>query len=214
MAEVGYSNYRPAKSASRPRYGYEHSVDFQAVMLVRTLALLLSKPAISLVAWYELKDPRATDAMIGDDNNRHLGVAYADYRPKPALAAFSFMNRSFGPGFRNVDVELRVPDSSPPPDPERELHGFVTARNSLLLIGWLRTRATSAVPEATLTDTRHRVVQVSLPYAARGAAVAFDERGRRLPDAIEVRAAPPGSTTLSFELRGGQVSIIELPIAP
>jgi polysaccharide biosynthesis protein PslG len=213
MAEVGYSNFQAAKAALPARYAYEHSVDFQAVMLVRTVALLLSKPAISLVAWYELKDPRPTDAMIGDDNNRHLGVAYADYRPKPALAAFSFMNRAFGPGFRNVDAELSTRDASQAADPELELHGFVTARHTLLLVGWLPTRATPAVPEATLADTRHRLVQVSAPYAAHGAPVAFDERGRRRPDTIDVRAGARGHTTLRFELRGGQVSIIELPIA-
>jgi polysaccharide biosynthesis protein PslG len=213
MAEVGYSNFLPVNAASPARYGYEHSVDFQAVMVVRTLALLLSQPAVSLVAWYELKDPRPTDAMIGDDNNRHLGVAYADYRPKPALAAFSFMNRSFAPGFRSVDAELRLPDSSRASDPELELHGFVTAQHTLLLISWLRTRTTSAVPEATLTDTRRRLVQVSAPYAARGAPVAFDERGRTRPRAVELRAAPPGHSTLSFDVRGGGVTITELPIA-
>jgi hypothetical protein len=213
MAEVGYSDFQPAHAASPARYDYEHTVDFQAVMLVRTLALLFSKPAISLVAWYELKDPRRTDAMIGDDNNRHLGVAYADYRPKPAFAALSFMSRSFAPGFRNVDAELRVQNATQAQDPELELHGFVTARRTLLLIGWLRTRATSAVPEATLTDSRHRLVQVSAPYAARGAPMAFDEQGRTRPHAVAVRPAGPGHTALSFELRGGEVLIAELPIA-
>jgi hypothetical protein len=153
--------------------------------------------------------------MIGDDNNRHLGVAYADYRPKPALAALSFMNRSFAPGFRSVDAELRLADSSRAPDPELELHGFVTARHTLLLISWLRTRTrtTSAVPERTLTDTRRRLVQVTAPYAARGVPVAFDERGRTLPRAIEIRTATAAQTTLSLDIRGGEVNITELPIA-
>lgn len=31
-------------------------------MLVRTLALLLAEPAVSLIAWYELKDARSSDA--------------------------------------------------------------------------------------------------------------------------------------------------------
>jgi hypothetical protein len=56
-------------------------------MLVRTLALALAHPELALIAWYELKDARASDAVIGDDHNRHLGVAFADYRPKPALEA-------------------------------------------------------------------------------------------------------------------------------
>lgn len=210
MAEVGYSNFQSTKAT---QYPYEHSVDFQAVMLVRTLALLFAKPAVSLVAWYELKDPRPTDAMIGDDNNRHLGVVYADYRPKPALSALTLMNRLFAAGFRSVDAEL-----GGSADPELERHGFVTAQNTLLLIGWLRTRASPPSPSdapatTALSDTRKRRVQVSAPYAARGAPRSFDERGRALPPSIEVSAGQAGHTTLSFELRGGEVRLIELPIA-
>jgi hypothetical protein len=222
MAEVGYSDWRPAAArAVAPRYGYEHSTEFQAVMLVRTVALLFAKPAVSLVAWYELKDPRASAAMIGDDNNRHLGVMTESYRPKPAFDALSLMNRLFHAGFRPADAELRVLPA-PAPGSELELHGFLTADRELVLIAWLRTRSLTRSPApplpasngaaATLVDTRRGHVQVTAPHPTRSTPVWFDERGRRLGTGLEARALA-GRTELSFDLSGGEVRIIELPIA-
>jgi hypothetical protein len=220
MAEVGYSDWRPAATrAFAPRYGYEHSAEFQAVMLVRTLALLFAKPAVSLVAWYELKDPRATAAMIGDDNNRHLGVMTESYRPKPAFDALSLMSRLFRAGFRPADAELRV---LPTLGSELELHGFLTADRELVLIAWLRTRSltpTQAPPppapngdETMLVDTRHEHVQLTALHSTRSAPVWFDQRGRRLGAGLKARALA-GRTELTFDLSGGEVRIIELPIA-
>jgi glycosyl hydrolase family 39 (putative alpha-L-iduronidase) len=208
MAEVGYSNWQgPAAASAAPRYAYEHSADFQATVLIRTLALLFSQPAVSLVAWYELKDPRASDAMIGDDNNRHLGVTYADYRPKPALAALSFMTQLFSAGFREIDAELRMAPSS---KSELELHGFVTGRRTLLLIAWLKTRSLTPVPNTV--DARRERVQVRVPQLATGTPHSFDERGRPVDLEIEAHTAAQG-TDLTFEVTGGEVRILELPIA-
>jgi hypothetical protein len=203
MAEVGYSNFRPL-SDHAPAFAHEHGLDFQAVVLVRTLALALSHPALSLVAWYELKDARASDAVIGDDHNRHLGVAFTDYRPKPALSALSFMARLFGTGFRSIDVELHTS-----PSPDLELRAFLTARGTCLLIAWLRTHFTQPGQTGS-EDTRRVEVRVSVPYAARGAATAYDERGRPREAAV-ASSARSGKTEIDIELRGGAVQVIELP---
>jgi hypothetical protein len=220
MAEVGYSNWRsPLPAGGAPQHEYEHSLEFQAAMVVRTLTLLLTKPAISLVAWYELKDPKPLAAMIGDDNNRHLGVAYADYRPKPALDALAFMSRMFSRGFREVDARLRVSERS---GADLELHGFVTEHDSLVLIAWVRTRSwqssgqpevSSGEPPALRADERQEHVRVWAPYPAHGQTTVFDERGRRLEQRVEKFESSRG-VTLGFDVAGGQARIIELAIRP
>src|SRR4051812_25604768 len=142
LAEVGYSNHRGTGApGSGTGASYEHTLDFQAVMLVRTLALALAHPAVSLVAWYELKDPRASAPMIGDDHNRHLGVTFADWRPKPAFAALAFTESLFGRGFVSVDGALRVERRA---RSDVELRAFVTAGHRFVVVAWLRTHGASA----------------------------------------------------------------------
>jgi len=208
MAEVGYSDWQGPVGAPGPTHSaFEHTADYQATMLVKTLALSFSQPSVSLVAWYELKDPRANDAMIGDDNNRHLGIAYADYRPKPAMAALAFMNRLFAAGFREADAELSV---APKPSGDLELHAFVTAHDTLLLITWLRTRSLTMAPNAS--DARRERVRVTVPHAAVGAARSFDELGRPLAAPVDTQIEA-GKTKLTLDVTAGEVRIVELPIA-
>jgi hypothetical protein len=211
MAEIGYSNHRaPDGSAGASRYAYEHSLDFQAVMLVRNLALVLSKPEVSLIAWYELKDPRPSDAMIGDDHNRHLGVAFADYRTKPAFDALVSMNGLTASGLRPIDDVLRVAGARPS---DLELHAWLTGRRSALVIAWLATypEGAAAAP-AGAEDERQRLVRVRLPYAAGGEIRAFDARGRARVAPTALRQ-PGGAVELELELRGGDVQILEVPVA-
>ena len=207
MAEVGYSDWQGSGRASGvTHHAYEHTADFQATMVVRTLALLFSQPAVSLVAWYELKDPRATDAMIGDDNNRHLGITFADYRPKPALSALAFMNRLFADGFRQLEPKLTV---APKRSRDLELHGFVTGHDTLVLIAWLRTRSMTVT--ANVADARREQVQVTVPVAATGTPRSFDEHGRLLEAPVETNAFPD-RTTLTLDIGDGEVRVVELPI--
>jgi hypothetical protein len=208
MAEVGYSNFRAPSAPATPAFAYEHSLEFQAVVLVRTLALALSHPGLSLVAWYELKDARAGDAVIGDDHNRHLGVTFADYRPKPALEALSFMARLFAPGFRAVDAALSLPS----PDPDVWVRGFATARGTCVLVAWLRTRSEQRA-ETAGEDPRRAAARVTLPCAAGGEAAAYDARGRPAGNA-RIASVGSGETELAIELGGGEVLIVEVGVQP
>jgi glycosyl hydrolase family 39 (putative alpha-L-iduronidase) len=223
MAEVGYSNYRQGSRVSeytRARFAHEHTLEFQAVALVRTLALLLGSPALSLVAWYELKDPPATDAMIGDVNNRHLGVVFADYRPKPALRALTLMARLFSDPFQAVDSRIRVrPAGSASLTSAAEVHAFVSARRTLIVIAWLTNAARGSgtgagAGDEPSTDQRRESLQVTLPYRARGPAVQYDELGRTIDpkrlQAVSVRGQ--AETLLGLTLRAGDVVLLELPI--
>jgi glycosyl hydrolase family 39 (putative alpha-L-iduronidase) len=209
MAEVGYSNH-VAPDASAARYDYEHGLDFQAVMVMRTLGLALSKPALSLIAWYELKDPRPSAAVIGDDHNRHLGVAFADYRPKPAFEALAFASRLSAGGLRSVDAALRVRE----PDPaDLQLHGWLTPDGTLLLMAWLETHPEHGPPAPTpaARDERLRQVEVSAPYAPRGEVDAFDALGRKRAERPSLRHGPRG-LDLTLELRGGDILIVQVPV--
>lgn len=224
MAEVGYSNYRQASRVSeytRARFAYEHTLEYQAVMLVRTLALLMASPAISLVAWYELKDPPLTDAMIGDVNNRHLGVVFTDYRPKPALAALGFMNRLFAGGFRLVDdrVQIEHPGATDDAHAARHVHAFLTPEQTLVVIAWLGTPAAGSgaavasraeVSSGQAEDTRREVWRVRAPFSWRGEATVHGAEGnvrRRV-------SAPAGEreVDVELELRGGDVQVLTLPV--
>ena len=87
MAEVGYSTFKQGSLVSASytaSYEYEHSPEYQAVDLVKRIALVRSTGQIDAMAWYEIKDLPQSDEVIGDIyNNKHLGVAYADHSPKP-----------------------------------------------------------------------------------------------------------------------------------
>ncbi|MFL5306163.1 MAG: beta-galactosidase [Polyangia bacterium] len=203
LAEVGYSNYRAEGAVSadvQARFAYEHTLPFQAVALVRTLALALSLPQVSLVAWYELKDPRAGAPMIGDDNNRHLGVAFSDWRPKPALAALALIERLFGRGFRRADGLLHTQRE---PGSRAEVHAFVTAQGRVAIVAWVPTAAQS-------------VEHVSVNLAgltAAGPASWWDAEGHARPAPSGAVVVPGQEPKLDgLELRGDDVVVVEIPL--
>lgn len=147
------------------------------------------------------RDPRAAAPMIGDDNNRHLGVTFADYAPKPAFAALAFTQSLFAPGFTTVDAALRV---SRLPSSSFELRAFVTARNELVVVAWLPT-ATSAAKGAP-----DEFVRVAAPYLRRGRARVYDAEGRR----VTANLREFGANTVDFglDLPDGAVRVVEQPI--
>ncbi|HXX64925.1 MAG TPA: hypothetical protein VEO56_14090, partial [Bacteroidota bacterium] len=91
MAEVGYSTFRKddgyVSSQYHCTYDYEHTPPYQAVALWKTLTLLLSTEKIAAVTWYRIRDLPEGEVVIGDVNNRHLGLDQLDFTPKPAEKA-------------------------------------------------------------------------------------------------------------------------------
>jgi hypothetical protein len=213
MAEIGYANYREGRHVSAytsARFAHEHTLEYQAVVLVRSMALLLASPAVSLVAWYELKDPPLTDAMIGDINNRHLGVAFADRAPKPAAAALGFITRVFDPGFRNIDDRVRV--APEPAGAGAVVHAFLTARHTLVVIAWLTTPSAPEVPDAggDARDDRRATLRLDAPFRAVGPLIYHDALGRERGRTPLDRGVDVG---ISLELAGGDVVVAEVPVA-
>lgn len=214
MAEIGYGNFREGSrvsEATSAHFAHEHTLGYQAVALVRSLALLLSSPSVSLVAWYELKDPPDTDVMIGDVNNRHLGVLFVDRRPKPASAALALMARLFADGFQAWSEAMEVYPPRSPSSDARQIHVFLSPR-SVIVIGWLSAPAVlpPASPAGAAVDDRRESVLLRVPHATRAPAVYLDALGReRAPGRHRVRS---GVTELELELRGDDVQIVELPL--
>ena len=205
MAEIGYSNFRRGTYVSdwvKARFAHEHTRAFQAVILMRTMALLLAQPEIDLVTWYELKDPPDRDAIIGDVNNRHLGVATHDYQPKPALQALRFANQLFAAGYAPLDVRVKSTR------PDTLARAFRLAARRRIAVAWLAGH-TSTPPEGegARPDDRRARVDLILPGAA-GPARSYSATGE---DRGPVPTQRDGAhTTVSLDLRADDVHVVEL----
>jgi polysaccharide biosynthesis protein PslG len=223
LAEVGYSDYRRHGVVSadvQARFGYEHTQAFQAVQLVRTVTLALTRREVALFAWYEIKDSPPDAAVIGDDNNRHLGVATFDWRPKPALAALALVTRMFGGGFARLDDELRVVR---PRGSEAEVHAFLTTAHHAIVVAWLPEwtrqpvdgggKAGEASGEAR--DDRMEKLSIALPLSSDGTARVLDAEGHEQPGATPpIDRREGGLRIVDLEVKGGTVVVLDLPTRP
>jgi hypothetical protein len=191
MAEVGYSDRR----TTGEHVSYAHTPEYQAVVLVRTFALLLAKPEITLVAWYEVKDPPPGDAMIGDDNNRHLGVLFSDYQAKPALGALRFVTDLFSGGFEPIEPAIEAPRLT-------AARAFLLRDGRVVLIAWMPTGAEGTVP-----------VVASLPIETVSEGTFYTATGARR-GSLQFHREGGRSTSSSWELRAGEVAVLVVNSAP
>ena len=68
----------------------------QAAWWVRAVATFLAEPRVEEIGVYEIKDLRPERSVIGEPPNYHLGLLYADGRPKLAFHTVSALIRLFG----------------------------------------------------------------------------------------------------------------------
>jgi len=212
MAEVGYSTWRMGESQVSQDYyayyDYEHSPTYQAVDLFRRLTMIVSTGKIDAVAWYEIKDLPPSEDVIGDNNNRNLGVAFADHSPKPAERALKFFNELFSQPYRVVDdVKIERPQKS-----KSVVKVFENQDGSIVVVGWLPT-AVAEKREGELSgsvkDTRRESLGVLIPRDLRGRATSYDHLGNGQPYTKLERTK--GKVTLpDLLLRGGEVTIIAI----
>jgi hypothetical protein len=141
LAEVGYSNFRrPGGSyvsdQYTARFAFEHTADYQAEALLRCATLAAATGKVDLFAWYRINDLPTDVEVIGDVNNRHLGVLTQDGKPKPALVALRKAASLFNAPFRCVNDSVLIlhPLAAP-----IEAHAFEAENGVLTLIAWHRT---------------------------------------------------------------------------
>lgn len=212
VAEVGYSTFRKNGHVSHhytAYYDYEHTPKYQAVHLFRALTLMLSTEKVAAIAWYEVKDLPSQGPVIGDVNNRHLGVAYVDYAPKPAEKALSFFNRLFSRRIKCIDRQVVVRRTLAS---ESEVHAFEDENGSVIVVGWLKTHIPGKRGGdhwGTVRDTRKEVVELILPSKVTDRSIVYDELGNWSEfKSIEQK----GQTTVlkDVALIGGEISIIKI----
>jgi hypothetical protein len=178
LAEAGYSDFRRSNYVSGQyiaRFQFEHTPGAQAESLFRVMTLALASRKVSLVAWYRIHDLPAAQEVIGDENNRHLGILDQQNRGKPALRALQFFDSLFTNGVKCIDDAVRVSKMIGSPV---EVHAFEKSDGEVVVTAWMRTYVpgqqageTSAVPGA---------VDLELPFAVETSARAFDEVGNAL----------------------------------
>lgn len=177
LAEVGYSTFRSADQVSawvKARFDFEHTPQFQGAAMWRILAQAVAVPELQLVAWYELRDLPADTEVIGDQNNRHLGVLTPDGQPKPALRALSRAVSLLSGGVRPIDVQVHAASGV-----AVEARAFQRADDRCLVVAWLPTHKLplpAAGADASFTlAARTRVSQgtVSDVYGTQSASVAL-----------------------------------------
>jgi len=214
LAEVGYSAFRRDGAVSadvRARFDYEHTLPFQAVELVRTITLAFTRPEVALLAWYEVKDPPPAAPVIGDENNRHLGVAFSDWRPKPALNALALVARLFGAGFQRLDDRLRVVR---PAASHAEVHAFLTAAHHAVAVAWLPTDVPGLpAGDGQARDERVERLSLALPVIPLGAPRELDAEGRERPLAAGRLVVAAGSFRIDdVQVKGGEVVLLDVAV--
>jgi hypothetical protein len=210
LAEIGYSSFRRGRfvsaqvEAARP---YEHTEAFQATTLFRALALALASEKITLTTWYRINDLPPVQEVIGDENNRHLGVLDASGRAKPALKALSHFVALFGSGFRVCDQKLRVRKAA---DSAAEVHAFLLPDNRLIVVAWLRTLVSGTSGEAPAPSQTPRVeeIKLTLPYRAEPGLKVVDELATPRRSAM-ARQSSDGRR-LTFKLSDEHVTVLVL----
>lgn len=212
MAEVGYSTFRRdghVSNWSSAYYDYEHTPKFQAVQLIRTLTLLLSTEKLAAIAWYEIKDLPPEDEVIGDVNNRHLGVAYVDYKPKPAEQALSFFNRLFAQRSKCIDAQVLIERTI---GSDSEVHCFQNEDGSVIVVGWLKTKVSGKQSDdqsGNVKDARKESIALTLPMKLAGRATLYDVLGNAR-EFKSIERQTNATTLKEVTLIGGEIAIIKI----
>lgn len=214
MAEVGYSTWRMTENKISEHYyayfDYEHTFDYQAVHIFKTLALLYSTGHLDAIAWYEIKDLPAIEDVIGDNNNRNLGVAEIDHTPKPGLYALKFFNDLLGGMYRSyTNFEVNTVAGS-----ELVLTGFEMEDGTVIFVGWLPTCQYDKRDDnktGRVVDSRSETFKITLPGAFSKGEL-FTSTGKSLGNAnVKVNGLHNKNTAVTgLKVDGGSLVILSL----
>jgi polysaccharide biosynthesis protein PslG len=209
MAETGYSSVGGRAAVSdvyRARYRGEHTDEAQAAALVRTAVLALATGRIPLFAWYRINDLPTTEDVIGDDNNRHLGVRTLRGDAKPAMRAFGQLTRLFAQPYRVVVPEIRSRANMGPP---AEVRAFELRDGSHVIAAWLGMPPSKKDPalsnEPLIADPRHATLRVRLPGAPAATVAATNALGQPVTAGKVAITSDQRSMELELTLQGGEL---------
>jgi len=212
MAEVGYSTFRKGARVSdsySAYYQYEHTPEYQAVELFKTLTLVASTGNVDAVAWYEIKDLPPSENVIGDnDNNRYLGIAYPDHKPKPAAQSLQFFNTLFSGNYKSINDLVEVDRTL---GSESKVEAFETEEGNVILVGWLKTMIPGRngdQKDGMAKDERSETISIKIPLDLKGKAVSYDETGNEIESYLLKKNG--SGVILDLELTGGGISIIKI----
>ncbi|HLV79296.1 MAG TPA: beta-galactosidase [Chthonomonadaceae bacterium] len=182
LAEFGYSDFRfpPGEGIWALFFDYEHTRDYQAVALIKSHVMALAAGKLSLTAWYRINDLKPDVGVIGDENNKFLGLVDTQGHPKPAYYAFRLITRLFDQPVRCIDDQGRI---EAPPHSQGEVHVFEKKNGERIVISWLRRPRSGEIPGATgqAKDTRREVVTIRLPAGSASRLTTYDAQGNPLP---------------------------------
>ncbi len=212
MAEVGYSTFRSNGYVSihyNAYYDYEKTPEYQAVHMFKTLTMLLATEKLSAIAWYEIKDLEPHEEVIGDVNNRHLGIAYVDWSPKPAQPSLRFFNRLFSLPYRSVTENLDIVTHE---RSDSRVFAFEQEDGSVVVVGWLQTNLPANRTNdqsGKMKDMRRELIEIRIPLMLHGTATRYNELGDAQPYDAVVHA-DEATVLRDLELTGGSIVIIHL----
>lgn len=214
LAEAGYSDFRgrdgDISASYRARFAYEHTTTYQADALVRMVTLAASSGDVRLIAWYRINDLPQNQDVIGDVNNRHLGILDVSGREKPLATALRLISDVFGSGATACDdraIACRKLNSA------MEIHCFAQKNGDLWLVAWIR----NDVPGARIAgetgaaeDRRSEEVEISLAgsFVVRQSIDAHGAREGLVPAKLEGSA-----TSLAFQISAGTTYLVQLDSA-
>jgi hypothetical protein len=216
MAETGYSSVGERPNVSevyRAHHRGEHTAEAQANALARTCVLALATGELPLVAWYRINDLPSTETVIGDDNNRHLGIRTIEGADKPALTTFAMFTHWFHQPYRLLNPQVKL---LPTREPRAEVHAFMLRDGRLIVAAWLGAPQTAPrdpkapVSSALPQDKRQTNVHVSLPKSPVASVSVTDARGRRVDEARFTWGVARGAVEINLELHGPELLVCEL----
>ncbi|MFL5375634.1 MAG: GH39 family glycosyl hydrolase [Myxococcales bacterium] len=196
MAEFGYSDWRrPDGKPSEWSYAvhaYEHTSEFQAVALLRAHALALATGALSLTTWYRIDDLPPSEGVIGDDNNKHLGVLDVQGSPKPAFSALRLWNRLLDGPVRTVHAEGPA-----------LVRAFEKPSGELIVLAWLPSDTRPSDPQGRAIDPRDATIAIALPHGGSSLQVFDPLTGNEIAAAARLE----GAQLAGVRLRGDSVFV-------
>jgi hypothetical protein len=167
LAEAGYSSVGTRARVSDVYNSYwrgEHTDEAQAAALARIVLLGLGTQQLSVIAWYRVNDLVVAQDIIGDDNNRHLGIRRATGEAKPAASAFRQLATLFAQPFRVTELPVEVVETA---GTHPLVRAFELRDGRYVVAAWMSSihQPRPRSPAEPLDDTRRAVLRIQLPVS-------------------------------------------------